>query len=143
MNALDADHWKFRQLAELYAQAVDSNRPELLESIVTADAVIEGPAFRMSGIHEIRGIPAMLREYYQQTRHLVHNQVIMINGDQATGETYGTADHLLRGESNGVQQILVWHLRYKDVSRKEEGSWLFACRKLEIDWTETRTVQLH
>lgn len=130
---------KFRQLAELYAQAADSHRPELLDLIMTDDAVIEGPDFRMSGIAEIRAIPAMLKQYYARTRHLIHNQTIMINGDQASGETYCTASHLLREMKDGAQ-VLVWHMRYQDAFQKQGEQWRFTRRTLLIDWTETHAV---
>lgn len=139
MNDSMLELQKLRQLAELYAQAADSNRPELLDLIMTNDAVIEGPDFRMSGIAEIRGIPAMLKQYYVRTRHLVHNQTVEINGDQAAGETYGTASHLLHEMETGAQ-VLVWHMRYQDQFQKQGEQWRFSRRTLLIDWTETRAV---
>jgi len=130
--------YKFRQLAELYAQAADSLRPELLDAIMTSDAVIEGSQFRMVGIAEIREIPAVLKSFYKRTQHLIHNQTITINGDQATGETYSTASHLLKDGA----QVLVWHVRYVDAFQKQSGQWRFSKRTLVIDWTETRAVNV-
>jgi hypothetical protein len=129
---------EFRRLAELYAQAADGNRPELLDAIMMDDAVIEGPQFRMEGIANIRRIPAMLKEFYLRTRHLVHNQTVVVDGENASGETYGTASHLLKDGA----QVLVWHMRYHDSFRKHGEQWRFAKRTLLIDWAETRAVNV-
>lgn len=139
MNDSIVELQEFRRLAELYAQAADSNRPELLDAIMTDDAVIEGAEFRMEGIAEIRRIPAMLKEFYLRTRHLVHNQTVVVEGEQASGETYSTASHLLKDGA----QVLVWHMRYQDVFHKHGGQWRFAKRTLLIDWTETRAVAVN
>lgn len=136
MNDSILELQKFRQLADLYAQAADSNRPELLEASMTDDAVIEGPDFKMTGIVEIRQIPSMLKNFYAQTRHLVHNQTVEINGEQAIGETYCTASHLLKDRA----QVLVWHMRYLDTFCKRGDQWRFSRRTIVIDWTETRAV---
>lgn len=127
----------FRGLAEQYAQAVDAGEPERLAALMTDQAVIEGPGFRLEGVDEIRGIPAQLRAYFLGTRHLVFNQTVAVDGDQAQGETYGEAQHRLRQER---PQILVWHLRYRDRFVRHQGRWRFRHRQVLIDWTETRDV---
>lgn len=131
------DPLQFRQLAELYAQAADGNRPELFDSIMAADAVIEGPDFRMTGAAEIRTIATLLKTHFRRTRHEVHNQTIRIDGERASGETYGTASHLLHEAKDGMQ-LLVWHVRYQDAFIRKDGQWVFSSRRLEIDWTEMR-----
>ncbi|HKY91452.1 MAG TPA: nuclear transport factor 2 family protein [Nevskiaceae bacterium] len=128
----------FRDLAERYAQAADRNRPALLDTIMADDVVLEGPGFVMAGLAEVRGFPAMLAQRFRGTRHLVHNQVIEVDGDRATGETYCTASHLLRESP----QVLVWHLRYQDEFRHVQGAWRLARRRIVLDWTETRPVDL-
>jgi hypothetical protein len=34
---------------------------------------------------------------------------------------------------------MVASLRYHDTFAKQDGAWLFAERRLYVDWTETRT----
>lgn len=133
---MDADLSIFRTLAERYAQAADRNRPEILDAIMADDIVLEGPGFRMSGLAEVRGFPAMLAQRFRGTRHLVHNQVVTVDGDAARGETCSTASHRLRE----TPQVLVWHLRYEDEFRRVGSDWRFARRAIVIDWTETRNV---
>jgi len=129
----------FRLLAERYAEACDRNRPELLEAIMAEDAVIEGPGFRMSGRAEIRAIPASLRQQFRGTRHVVENQSVAVDGDQAVGETYGTANHLYESTESGMK-VLVWHIRYQDRFVRSADGWRFAERRLVLDWTETRSA---
>ncbi len=131
----NSDRHVFRQLAELYAQAADRNRPELLDAILTEDAIVEGPGFRLVGRAEIRGISAMLQQRYRLTRHVVENQTVTVEGKQAQGETYCTARHLYDDPQAGAQ-VLVWYIRYQDQFVLVDGRWRFAHRHLVLDWTE-------
>lgn len=139
MNNAASDILQFRELAELYAQGADRNRPELFDSIMANDAVVEGPDFRMVGVAEIRAIPAILKSHFRRTRHEVHNQTVRIHGETAAGETYCTASHLLHEPKDGAQ-LMIWHVRYQDAFCKKDGRWAFSSRRLEIDWTEMRPV---
>jgi ketosteroid isomerase-like protein len=130
-----------RQLAQGYAQAVDRNDPELLISLMTEDAVIEGPGFQLSGKAEIGTIPGMLKQRYRLTRHLVHQQNAQIEAGRAYGETHAEASHVYDDPAAGTQ-VLVWHLRYQDEFANHGGRWLFARRRLLIDWTEIRPAIL-
>ena len=59
-----------------------------------------------------------------------------MDGDRATGESYCIAHHLtLEGEK---RTLMVASIRYLDQFVKLDGSWLFAERKLMVDWTDTR-----
>ena len=105
----------FRTLAELYAQAADRNRPELLDRIMAEDAVIEGPGFRLNGRVEIRTIPASLHQRFHATRHVVENQAVTVDGAAAAGETYCTANHLYEQPGTGMQVLAegnTWHDSY-------------------------------
>jgi hypothetical protein len=41
--------------------------------------------------------------------------------------------------TNGERKLMVASLRYLDTFAKGDGAWLFAERKLYVDWTETRS----
>ena len=58
------------------------------------------------------------------------------DGDRATGECYCIAHHLFT--ENGERKLMIAWLRYGDTFVKVDGAWLFAERKLYVDWTETR-----
>jgi hypothetical protein len=133
------DDAEFRRLAELYAQAADRNRPELLDRIMAEHAVIEGPGFRLAGRAEIRTIPASLRQRFHATRHVVENQIVTVDGAAAEGETYCTANHLFEQPGAGMQ-VLVWHIRYQDRFARIGNDWCFTERRLLLDWTEIRSA---
>jgi hypothetical protein len=46
------------------------------------------------------------------------------------------AHHLFT--EDGERKLFVASLRYLDTFAKSDGSWLFAERKLYVDWTEIR-----
>jgi len=58
-------------------------------------------------------------------------------GALATGESYCLAHHLSVGE-DGVRTIMIASIRYLDEFVRQDGVWLFAERRLMVDWTETR-----
>ncbi|GAD50762.1 hypothetical protein NT2_12_00260 [Caenibius tardaugens NBRC 16725] len=139
---LEALEQAYRRNGSLYARAMDANEPDLLDGVMTADAVIESPGAVMDGIAAIRACPGMLREMFQSTQHLVHNQTVeQLSDTEARGETYCTASHILPPSGEGQPySALVWAIRYQDQLRLVDGVWKIAKRALVLDWTETRPV---
>jgi hypothetical protein len=132
------DEGALRRSAELYAQGADRRDKALWASIVTADCVIEAPGIRLVGREQIVAALDIMARLYAATQHRVHNQVVSIEGDNASGETYSVAEHLSVAE--GRRTLLTWAIRYQDRWRREQGQWRFASRKLLLDWTETRPL---
>lgn len=137
----NADEWALRRLTYLYAKAMDRNEPDTLRDIFRADAVIESPVAVQSGIDEILGVPPMLDKMFASTMHTVLNQTVEINGDSATGETYGVA-YQLKKPKDGVHERLDWGIRYQDQFVRNGGRWQFARRTLIIEWTQIVPVDL-
>lgn len=133
----------YRHIASVYARAMDRNEPDLLNDILTSDVVLQGKGFTQQGLDEVRQSPAMLRQMFLLTQHVVHNQTLTLEGDTATGETYCTASHILHPEA-GAQghTAYVWAIRYQDTLRREGSTWRLARRALVIDWSEYRPVTL-
>jgi len=132
------DEGALRRSAELYAQGADRRDKALWAAIVTADCVIEAPGIRLVGREQIVAALDIMGRLYAATQHRVHNQVVSIEGDNASGETYSVAEHLSVAE--GRRTLLTWAIRYQDRWRREQGQWRFASRKLLLDWTETRPL---
>jgi len=141
MNSRLADEWELRQLAYLYARAMDRGDLATIDAIFTTDAVIESSLRVQKGIEEIRGIPAMLQKMFASTMHAVHNQTVAITGDTAEGETYGVAYQLMKPK-DGKQLRLDWGLRYQDSFVRQNGAWRFKRRQLIIEWTQTVPVEM-
>lgn len=130
---------EFRQLADLYAYAVDQRHPEIFESIVADDIAIIGPSFQAHGLDAVRGIPDMLTRRYLVTRHALHNLLVWVDGDRANGTLSCTADHVWRNASGGIEQVC-WYLRYDDEFVRAEAGWRFKTRRITVDWTDERSV---
>ncbi|MCK0532655.1 nuclear transport factor 2 family protein [Sphingobium agri] len=135
MNRL-ADEAALRRTADLYAQGADRKDKQLWRSVLAEDCRIEGPGFVTEGLDATLQSIDALGQMFRSTFHKVHNQMVMIDGDRASGETYCTADHLL----NDVDQLLRWTIRYVDEWRREGEDWRFTRRKLELLWEETVPV---
>lgn len=127
---------ELRRTAELYAQGADRRDKALWQAVLAEDCVIEGPGFSIAGRDTNLGSIDALGQMFRATVHRVHNQIAIVTGDEASGETYCTADHLL----NDADSVLVWTIRYKDRWRREEGVWRFTHRKLIVEWEDVRAV---
>jgi hypothetical protein len=68
---------------------------------------------------------------YEATTHSLGQSTIVLDKDQATGETYCLAHHI---------SASVASLRYYDVFVRADERWLFGERKLIVHWTETRQI---
>lgn len=134
------DQAALERLILLYAQACDRRDGGIFERIFREDGLIEGQGFRMDGRAKIvSAVPTMLGEMYIKTAHQVHNILLDIQGDRATGEVYCTAHHISKAENGGWSDF-VMVITYWDQYMKEAGRWYFKHRKLELEWTETRPV---
>ena len=73
---------------------------------------------------------------YDVTTHFNGQSTIVLDGDEASGETYCLAHHLTM--ANGKRTLMVASIRYLDKFSKQNSRWFFAERLLMVDWTETR-----
>ena len=48
------------------------------------------------------------------------------------------AAHHLSAGADGQRTLMIASIRYLDEFVKQDGGWLFAERRLMVDWTETR-----
>jgi hypothetical protein len=128
-----ADRILLRELVERYARIPDDRNYGLVDEIFSADACLAGPGFELSGLAEIRGAMQAI-EQYSATLHCVHNHLVEIRGDEATGETWCVANHL--HEVDGRPHKLDWGIRYQDLYRREPGGWRITRRELRVIWQQ-------
>ena len=76
---------------------------------------------------------------YAATTHFNGQSTILLDGDWATGESYCLAHHLKVGQ-DGERTMMIASIRYLDEVVKQDGQWLFAERRLMVNWTETRPI---
>ncbi|MEV6233188.1 nuclear transport factor 2 family protein [Saccharopolyspora shandongensis] len=145
MTLAAADRVELADLVARYAAAVDDRAFAAAAVLFAEDAVLAmpsppaelGPVDVHSGRSAIAGALRAV-EAFELTQHAIVGQVFDGDGRSATGRIACIAHHLGR-RSSGEPINLVWHLRYADGYRKQDGAWLFARRELSIDWIETRT----
>lgn len=134
------DEWALRRLVLLYAHAVDRNQPDLLVSLFTEGAVVEGPNFQIAGRQQIRAVPGKLALKYRGTMHCVFNHTTDIAGDTAQGETYCIAYHGIES-GDGQSMTLNLAIRYQDRYMRLGREWRFAHRQLVVQWRSTTKVE--
>lgn len=130
-----ADEKALLQLAYRYAQAVDRRDADALVSVFTEDGIIARPGSVWQGHEKLRGIIARLNTMYGTTLHTVRNQTATIDGENAEGETYCVAMHILNS-TDGKRTRMDMGIRYQDRFVRQDGVWRFARRELIVDWIE-------
>ena len=138
-----ADRLAIRELVDAYARCADRRDVDGQKALFTEDThfdiYMEGqgsePTQELVGRDALTPVFDDLNKYHATT-HFNGQSTIALDGDRATGETYCLAHHLF-GDV-GERKLMVASLRYHDTFATVDGAWLFAERKLYVDWTETR-----
>jgi ketosteroid isomerase-like protein len=140
-----ADRVAIRELIDGYAHCADRRDAKGQMALFTTDTVFH--VFMDSRAPEatyvVQGREALAPIFedlnqYQATTHFNGQSILNIEGHKATGESYCIAHHLaVDGEK---RTLMLAAIRYLDKFVKQDGSWLFAERKLMVDWTETRAT---
>jgi SnoaL-like domain len=138
-----ADRLALRELVDAYAHCADRRDASGQKSLFTEDThfvvYMDGqgsePTQVLDGREALTPVFEALNAY-QATMHFNGQSTIALDGDRATGESYCIAHHLFT--EDGERKLMVAYIRYDDVFVKVDGAWLFAERKLYVDWTETR-----
>jgi hypothetical protein len=137
------DRIAVRRLIDAYAHCADRRDAAGQMALFTGDSVMQvfldaksvDPTFVIHGRDGLAPVFADLNKYHATT-HFNGQSTVDLDGDHGTGESYCIAHHLtVTGEE---RTLMVASLRYLDWFVKEDGTWLFAERRLLVDWTETR-----
>ena len=144
MSAELADRLAIRTLVDAYARCADRRDADGQKALFTEDTHFvvymdgEGsePSQELNGREALTPVFAHLNRY-EATTHFNGQSTIALDGDRATGESYCLAHHLFT--EGDERKLMVASIRYHDRFVMRDGAWLFAERKLYVDWTETRT----
>ena len=141
-----ADRLAIRELVEAYAHCADRRDAKGQMSLFTADthfvvcmnAKDPTPSQELHSRAELAPVFEDLNKY-AATMHFVGQSTIWtLTRDRATGEAYTLAHHLtIDGEK---RRLMIAALRYDDTFVKKNDGWLFAERKLYVDWLEERAL---
>jgi SnoaL-like domain len=141
--AEQGDRLAIRQLVDAYARCADRRDADGQKALFTEDTHFvvymqgEGsdPTQALDGREALTPVFDDLNRY-EATMHFNGQSTVTLDGEEASGESYCIAHHLYTDA--GERKIMIAHLRYGDRFVKIDGRWLFAERKLYVDWTETR-----
>jgi ketosteroid isomerase-like protein len=141
-----ADRVAIRELVDAYAHCADRRDAEGQKSLFTEDThfVVHMDGQGSEPTQVLDGREALTPVFeelnrYTATMHFNGQSTIALDGDRATGESYCMAHHLSVGE-DGQRTLMIAAIRYDDVFVKQQGAWLFAERRLMVDWIETRPL---
>lgn len=145
-SAESADRLAIRELVEAYARCADRRDANGQMALFTPDThfVVHMDANESKPSQELHSREALAPVFkdlnkYAATMHFVGQSTILTLADHhATGEAYTLAHHLtVEGDK---RSLMIAALRYADTFVKTDGSWLFAERRLYVDWLEKRAL---
>jgi hypothetical protein len=139
-----ADRLAIRELIEAYACCADRRDAKGQMSLFTADthfavymnAKDPTPSQELRSREALAPVFAELNKYDATTHFLGQTTLFTLTGEKGTGETYCLAHHVT--VDSGKRRLMVASLRYRDTLVKVGGAWLFAERRLYVDWLEER-----
>ncbi|WP_089104978.1 nuclear transport factor 2 family protein [Streptomyces hyaluromycini] len=139
-----ADRLAIRELIDAYAHCADRRDAKGQMSLFTEDTrfLVFMDATAAQPTQELHGRDSLAPVFdnlntYRTTTHFNGQSTVSLDGDRATGESYCLAHHLSVAD-DGRRTLMIASIRYLDEFVKQDGEWLFAERRLLVDWTETR-----
>src|ERR1700738_3034558 len=141
-----ADRLAIRELVEAHAHCADRRDAKGQMFLFTADthfvvymnANDPTPSQALRSRETLAPVFAELNKYDATTHFLGQSTMFTLTGDRGTGETYCLAHHVT--VDGGKRRLMIASLRYLDTFAKIDGAWLFAERRLYVDWLEERAL---
>ena len=141
-----ADRLAIRELVEAYAHCADRRDAKGQMSLFTIDtrflvymtAKDPTPSQELHSREALGPVFAELNRYDATTHFVGQSTILTLTGDRGTGESYCLAHHVTA--DGGKRRLMLASLRYLDTFVKMDGVWLFAERRLYVDWLEERAL---
>ena len=141
-----ADRLAIRELVEAYAHCADRRDAKGQMALFTEDthfvvfmnAKDPKPSMDLHSRDALAPVFADLNKYDATTHFVGQNTIFTLSTDRGTGETYCLAHHVT--VDGGKRRLMLASLRYLDTFVKMDCGWLFAERRLCVDWMEERTL---
>jgi hypothetical protein len=141
-----ADRLAIRELVEAYAYCADTRdaagqmalfMPDT-HFVVFMDAKDPTPSQELHSRDALAPVFDALNQYHATMHFVGQSTITSLTKDHATGQAYCLAHHLtVDGER---RRLMIATLRYADTFAKMDGAWLFAERRLYVDWIEERPL---
>jgi hypothetical protein len=141
-----ADRLAIRELVEAYAHCADRRDAKGQMALFTADTHFvvymntkdPKPSQELNSREALAPVFADLNQYTATMHLLGQTTILTLSNGRGTGETYCLPHHLAVDGAN--RQLMIAALRYYDTFVKQDEAWLFAERKLYVDWIEERIL---
>jgi hypothetical protein len=141
-----ADRLAIRELIEAYAHCADRRDAKGQMSLFTADTHFvvymnvkdPSPSQELHSREALAPVFAELRKYDTTTHFVGQSTIFTLTDDRGTGEAYCLAHHVT--VDGGKRRLMIASLRYLDTFVKLDGAWLFAERRLYVDWIDEREL---
>ena len=141
-----ADRLAIRELVGAYAHCADRRDAKGQMALFTPDAHFvvymnakdTTPSQELHSREELAPVFADLNRYAATMHFLGQTTILTLTRNRGTGETYCMPHHLTIDGNN--RRLMIAALRYIDTFVKIDGIWLFAERKLYVDWLEEREL---
>ena len=141
-----ADRLAIQELVEAYAHCADRRDAKGQMSLFTADthfvvymnAKDPTPSQELRSREALAPVFANLNQYDATTHFVGQSTIFTLTDDRGTGEAYCLAHHLT--VEGGKRRLMIASLRYFDTFAKIDGAWLFAERRLYVDWIDERAL---
>jgi len=139
-----ADRLAIRELVEAYAHCADRRDAKGQMALFTRDAHFvvymnakdPTPSQELHSREALAPVFADLNQYAATMHFLGQTTILTLTPDRGTGETYCMPHHLTIDGT--TRRLMIAALRYTDTFVKMDGTWLFAERRLYVDWLEQR-----
>ena len=140
-----ADRLAIRELVDAYAHCADRRDAKGQMALFTEDTTVlvymdakaAEPAQTLRGRDSLAPVFDALNAY-AATTHFNGQSTITLTGNTATGESYCLAHHLTIN-ADGTRTLMIASIRYLDhFAKQPDGRWLFAERRLMVDWSDIR-----
>jgi hypothetical protein len=140
------DRLAIRELIEAYAHCADRRDAKGQMALFTKEthfvvymnAKDPTPSQELHSREALAPVFAELNKYHATTHFVGQSTIFTLTDDRGTGETYCLAHHVtVDGEK---RRLMLASLRYLDTFAKMGGAWLFAERRLYVDWLEERAL---
>jgi hypothetical protein len=137
---------ELRRLHDAYAAALDGNDPEGLLAVFSEDARLRmfdpgatEPSAEVVGHDQLVYMPTVMAERYAKTMHVITNSSSKVDGDQATGDAYCVAHHMIEGDAGPYKVVI--YLRYHDeFTWGTDARWRISSRDIVFLWAEEVAV---
>ena len=140
-----ADRLAIRELFDAYARCADTRDAEGQKALFTEDTrfavYMDGPGTEPSYVLEGRQSLSPVFDdlnRYEATMHFNGQSTVLLEGNQATGDSYTIAHHVYT--EDGTRMMMVAWLRYLDAFTKVDQTWFIAERQIILKWSETRPL---